>query len=165
MRKMILAAMLLFFAGALCARESAPEVEKKSIVVYFSATGNTAQKAARIAKEKDAALWEIVPAEPYTAADLDWRNKESRSSKEMADPDERPMIKMCTNIMPYDTVYLGFPIWWGICPRIIDSWLENNDIMLEGKPIYVFCTSGGSGIEGAMTYLRKQYPSLTFEKL
>ncbi|MBQ0033742.1 MAG: flavodoxin [Bacteroidales bacterium] len=156
MKRLTLAAIMLLTALGMMA-------EKKCIVVYFSATGTTAKLAKEIAKDKDAALWEIVPAEPYTDADLDWRNKQSRSSLEMADPEERPMIKMCTNIMPYEEVYLGFPIWWGICPRIIDSWLENNVEMLEGKPIHLFCTSGGSGIDGAVTYLKKGYPSLKFD--
>lgn len=139
------------------------------LVAYFSATGNTKIAAQKIAKElkqqgKEAVLWEIEPAEPYSAADLDWRNDKSRSSIEMADPEARPTIKQCTDITPYETIYVGFPIWWGICPRIIDSWLENNLEQLESKTLIPFATSGSSGIEEAEAYLRKTYPTLSWQK-
>lgn len=135
----------------------------KTLVAYFSATGTTQAAAERLAKQHNAVLWEIEPAQPYTAADLDWRNEHSRSSLEMKDPDERPMIKQCTDITPYDTVYVGFPIWWGICPRIINSWLDNNLEQLEGKTLVPFATSGSSGVEEAVAYLRKTYSSLTWQ--
>lgn len=128
----------------------------KIVVAYFSASGVTATAAKELAKEKNADLYSIEPAQKYTSADLDWRNKQSRSSLEMADPEERPTIKMCTDIRPYDTIYLGFPIWWGICPRIIQSWIDNND--LSGKRIIPFSTSGGSTIDGAVEFLRTTYP-------
>ena len=136
----------------------------KTLVAYFSATGITKAAAEKLAKQHNAVLWEIEPAEPYTAADLDWRNSQSRSSLEMNDPEARPMIKQCTNVMPYDTVYVGFPIWWGICPRIINSWLDNNEPQLQGKVLIPFATSGSSGIEEAEAYLRKTYPSLKWQK-
>lgn len=135
-----------------------------TLVAYFSATGTTRAAAERLAKQNNARLWEIEPAEKYTAADLDWRNDKSRSSLEMQDPEERPMIKRCTDTTPYDTIYIGFPIWWGICPRIINSWLDNNLPQLEGKTLVPFATSGSSGIEDAEVYLRKTYPSLTWSK-
>ncbi len=122
----------------------------KTIVVYFSATGVTKAAAEQLATEKNADLWEIVPNEPYTEADL-----------EMKDPAERPMIKMCTDVSSYDTIYLGFPIWWNICPRIIDSWIENNN--LKDKTLIPFCTSGSSTIDGAMDYLRSTYPQYKWE--
>ncbi len=143
---------------------SAQAAESKTMVVYFSATGTTKAAAQKIAKEQNAVLWEIEPAEKYTAADLDWRNKQSRSSIEMADPSARPAIKQCTNIQPYDIIYVGYPIWWGICPRIIDSWLENNLPQLEGKTLIPFATSGSSGIEQSVDYLRKTYPKLKWEE-
>ena len=136
----------------------------KILVAYFSATGTTKAAAEKLAKQHDARLWEIEPAEKYTAADLDWRNPKSRSSIEMNDPEERPMIKQCTNVMPYDTVYVGFPIWWGICPRIINSWLDNNEPQLQGKVMIPFATSGSSDIEDAEEYLKKTYPSLKWQK-
>ena len=138
-------------------------MEAKTIVVYFSATGTTKAAAQKIAKEQKADLWEIVPAEKYTAADLDWRNKQSRSSIEMGDPESRPAIKQCTNIQPYDVIYVGYPIWWGICPRIINSWIDNNIPQLEGKKLIPFATSGSSTIEQSVEYLRKTYPSLKWE--
>ena len=142
---------------------AAQAAESKTMVVYFSATGTTKAAAQKIAKEQNAVLWEIEPAEKYTAADLDWRNKQSRSSIEMADPSARPAIKQCTNIQPYDTIYVGYPIWWGICPRIIDSWLENNLPQLEEKTLIPFATSGSSGIEQSVDYLRKTYPKLKWQ--
>lgn len=135
-----------------------------NLVIYFSATGTTRAAAEGLAKQHNAFLWEIEPAEHYTAADLDWRNEQSRSSLEMKDPDERPMIKQCMDISPYKTIYIGFPIWWGICPRIINSWLDNNLPQLEGKTLIPFATSGSSGIEEAEQYLRKTYPSLNWQK-
>ena len=82
----------------------------------------------------------------------------------MNDPDERPMIKQCTDITPYDTIYIGFPIWWGICPRIINSWLDNNEPQLQGKIMIPFATSGSSGIEEAESYLKKTSPALNWQK-
>lgn len=145
---------LLFLAVALMSISC--QSESKSLVVYFSATGTTEKVAQDIVSATGASLWQIEPMEPYTADDLDWRNQQSRSSLEMADPEERPTIKMCTDIRPYDTIYLGFPIWWGICPRIIQSWIENND--LTGKRIIPFATSGSSTIDGAVEFLRTTYP-------
>ena len=165
MKKMV----MMIVAGMMAAMSmeakatAAQAAESKTMVVYFSATGTTKAAAQKIAKEQNAVLWEIEPAEKYTVADLDWRNKQSRSSIEMADPSARPTIKQCTNIQPYDTIYVGYPIWWGICPRIIDSWLENNLPQLEGKTLIPFATSGSSGIEQSVDYLRKTYPGLKWE--
>lgn len=155
MKRMILALVCAAMMGTMNA---------KTIVAYFSATGTTKAAAEKLAKQHDARLWEIEPAEPYTAADLDWRNPKSRSSIEMNNPEERPMIKRCTDVTPYDTVYVGFPIWWGICPRIINSWLDNNEFQLEGKTLVPFATSGSSGIEEAEAYLKQTYPSLNWQK-
>lgn len=142
----------------------ATSLEAKTLVAYFSATGTTRQAAQQIAREQNATLWEIEAAEPYTAADLNWRNKQSRSSVEMKDPDARPTIKQCTDIQPYDTIYVGFPIWWGICPRIINSWVDNNIPQLESKVLIPFATSGGSPISKAVEYLRSTYPTLNWQK-
>lgn len=137
--------------------------QSKTLVAYFSATGTTRQAAAKLAKEHKAVLWEIEAAEPYTAADLDWRNKQSRSSLEMQDEEARPAIKQCTNIMPYDTVYVGYPIWWCICPRIINSWIDNNLEQLQGKTLIPFATSGSSDVKQSVEYLRKTYPNLSWQ--
>lgn len=139
-------------------------IQSKTLVAYFSATGTTKAAAAQLSKQHKAVLWEIVPAEKYTSADLDWRNDQSRSSLEMKDPESRPTIKQCTDITPYDTIYVGYPIWWGICPRIINSWIDNNLPQLEGKTLIPFATSGGSGIEESEKYLKETYPSLKWEK-
>lgn len=135
--------------------------ESKALVVYFSATGNTKAVAEQLAEVAKADIWEIVPAEAYTAEDLDYTNTESRSSLEMSDPEARPMIKECTDVSAYDVIYVGFPIWWGVCPRIIDSWLENN--ILEGKKLIPFATSGTSAIDGCVEYLRTNYPELNWQ--
>lgn len=152
--------LFLILAAAMM---TAGVMEAKSLVVYFSATGTTKAAAEQIAKEQKADIWEIEPAEQYTAADLDWRNKQSRSSIEMADPDARPAIKQCTDIQPYDVIYVGYPIWWGVCPRIINSWIDNNLPQLEGKQLIPFATSGSSTIEQSVEYLRKTYPTLKLE--
>lgn len=155
MRKMLLALV--------CAAMMMP-MSAKTLVAYFSATGTTKAAAEKLAKQHNAVLWEIEPAEPYTAADLNWRNPNSRSSIEMSDPEERPTIKRCAIITPYDTIYIGFPIWWGICPRIINSWLDNNEPQLQGKTLIPFATSGSSGIEEAEAYLKNTYPLLNWQK-
>ena len=163
MKQLITLALAAIFALPLCA-QTASNRTNTTLVAFFSATGTTKAAAQRLAAQHNARLWEIEPAEPYTAADLDWRNSRSRSSIEMNDPDERPLIKRCTDITPYDTIYIGFPIWWGICPRIINSWIDNNLFQLENKTLIPFATSGSSGIEGAEAYLKQTYPTLNWQK-
>lgn len=160
MKKITFLLFLLFSFSSL----SFAQNESKTLVVYFSATGNTRAAAERLANDLHAPTWEIEPAEHYSAADLDWHNRLSRSSVEMNDETERPSIKQCTNIMPYDTIYVGYPIWWGICPRIINSWIDNNLPQLETKTLIPFATSGSSSIDGSVAYLRKTYPTLQWKK-
>ena len=134
---------------------------KKTLVAYFSATGTTKAAAERLAKEKDADLFEIAPEQPYTAADLDWTNKQSRSSVEMKDKSSRPAIKeTCKNIADYDTVWIGFPVWWYTAPTIINTFIEAHD--LKGKTLCVFATSGGSNVTGSAADLKKAYPQYTW---
>lgn len=117
---------------------------KRKLVAYFSASGVTKRVAERLAKAAGADLFEIKPAVPYSQADLDWTNKKSRSSVEMGNPDSRPEIaERLENMEEYDTVFLGFPIWWYVAPTIIDTFLESYDF--SGKTIVPFATSGGSG--------------------
>ena len=117
---------------------------KRKLVAYFSASGVTKRAAERLAKAAGADLFEIKPAVPYSQADLDWTNKKSRSSVEMGNPDSRPEIaERLENMEEYDTVFLGFPIWWYVAPTIIDTFLESYDF--SGKTIVPFATSGGSG--------------------
>ena len=134
---------------------------KKTLVVYFSATGTTKAAAQRLAQEFNADLYEITPEQPYTAADLDWRDKTSRSTIEMKDKSSRPAIKgRCENIADYDTVWIGFPIWWYTAPTIVNTFIEAHD--LSGKTLCVFATSGGSGVSGSAKDLKKAYPQYTW---
>ena len=133
----------------------------KTLVVYFSATGTTKAAAQRLAKELGADLYEITPEQPYTAADLDWRDKTSRSTVEMKDKSSRPAIKgKCENIADYDTVWIGFPVWWYTAPTIVNTFIEAHD--LSGKVLNVFATSGGSGVTGSAKDLKKAYPQYTW---
>ena len=117
----------------------------RKLVAYFSASGVTAKVAERLAETVDADVFEIQPVVPYTQADLDWRNKESRSSVEMNDLAVRPGISgRRDNMEEYDTIFVGFPIWWYIAPTIINTFLESYDF--SGKTIVPFATSGGSGM-------------------
>lgn len=115
------------------------------LVAYFSATGTTARAAKALADAAAADLFEIEPAEPYTSADLNWNDRASRSSREMNDESSRPAIASAVeNMDGYDTVFVGFPVWWYVEPRIIDTFLESYDF--SGKTIVPFATSGGSGL-------------------
>jgi flavodoxin len=131
----------------------------KTIVAYFSATGTTAKAAIKIAEEVSADLYEIQPETPYTAADLDWQDVKSRSTLEMKDRDFRPPIAdRSFDFSGYDTIYVGFPIWWYTAPTIINTFFEAYD--LSGKKIILFATSGGSTIDMALRELSQQYPEL-----
>lgn len=133
----------------------------KTLVVYFSATGTTKAAAQELAKELGADLYEITPEQPYTAADLDWRDKSSRSTLEMKDKSSRPAIKgRCENIAQYDTVWIGFPVWWYTAPTIVNTFIEAHD--LSGKVLNVFATSGGSTVDGSANDLKKAYPQYTW---
>ena len=130
--------------------------DKKILVAYFSCSGVTMSAAEEIADVLKADLGEIMPEKPYTAADLDWRDKKSRSTIEMNDDKCRPaMAAFGKDVSKYDVVFLGFPVWWDITPRIIDTFLEKYD--LSGKTIVPFATSGGSTIRGSVEHLRKLY--------
>lgn len=120
----------------------------KKLVAYFSASGVTKKLAAEIAALESADLFEIVPETLYTAEDLDYTKKESRSSVEMGDLDCRPAVaSKVENMDAYEVIFLGFPVWWGREPSIVDTFLDTYNF--AGKKIIPFCTSGGSGIEGA----------------
>ena len=130
----------------------------KTLVAYFSASGVTARVAEKLASAAGADLFEIAPAEPYTKADLDWTNKQSRSSVEMNDRSCRPAIAtQVENMSQYDTVFVGFPVWWYRQPSIIDTFLESYDF--TGKKIVPFCTSGGSGLGQAPEYMQELVPA------
>ena len=127
----------------------------KSLVAYFSASGSTRKVAQCLAKVAGADLFEIVPEQPYTAADLDWTDRNSRSTRER-DPKCRPAVaSACENMADYDTVYVGFPIWWYVAPTIINTFLEVYD--LTGKRVVPFATSGGT-----VAALEPSAPGATF---
>lgn len=135
----------------------------KVLVTYFSASGVTAKTANKLAKEVDGDLFEIEPKEKYTSADLNWMDKKSRSSVEMNDPASRPEIaKQVENMDMYDTVLVGFPIWWYVEPKIIDTFLDSYDF--AGKTVIPFATPGGSGIENVEKNLQKEYPNINWGK-
>lgn len=124
------------------------------LVAVFSASGVTKRVGQEIARVCGGDFFEIVPAEKYTSADLNYMNSRSRSSVEMNDPSARPEIAGRVDDMDsYDTLIIGFPIWWGVAPRIIETFLESYD--LSGKTIIPFCTSGGSGVGRSDTALHK----------
>lgn len=130
----------------------------KTLVAYFSASGVTAKLANTLAAAAGGDLYEIKPAAPYTGSDLNWNNSRSRSSVEMNDPASRPAIAApVENIAQYDTIFVGFPIWWYEAPRIVQTFLESYD--LSGKQIVPFCTSGGSGLGKAPAVLQKSCPT------
>ena len=130
----------------------------KKLVAYFSASGTTKKAAERLAKAAGTNLFEIRPAIPYTSADLNWMDKKSRSSVEMNDPDSRPEItETMPNMADYDTVFIGFPIWWYVAPHIIHTFLESYDF--SGKTLVPFATSGGSGMGKTVDELRKLCPN------
>ena len=130
----------------------------KKLVAYFSASGVTKSTATHLAKAIGADLFEIKPKIPYTSADLDWMNPKSRSSVEMRNPDSRPEIaETLPNMQDYDTVFIGFPIWWYVAPTIINTFLESYDF--SGKTLVPFATSGGSGMGKTVDVLKKVCPS------
>ena len=130
----------------------------KQLVAYFSASGVTESAAKTLAKTIGADLYEIKPEIPYSKAGLDWRDKNSRSSVEMNNPDSRPKIAdKNANIGEYDTIFVGFPIWWYTAPTIIKTFLESYDF--SGKTIVPFATSGGSGLGKTADTLQKTVPS------
>lgn len=127
---------------------------KKVLVVYFSASGETKKLADNLAKVINADVFEIVPEKLYTDADLDWTKKQSRSTIEMNDTSSRPaIVSKCDGMSDYDTVFVGFPIWWYVAPRIIDTFLESYDF--SGKTVIPFATSGGSGMGKTVENFKK----------
>ena len=132
------------------------------LVTYFSASGVTKKVAEKIAGENGYDIFEIEPVDPYTAEDLDYTNSSSRSTVEMNDKTFRPPIAETCDVSGYDTVVIGFPVWWYTAPTIINTFIESVD--LSGKTIKAFCTSGGSGIDKCVSDLQESYPELNFAK-
>lgn len=138
-------------------------MSKKSLVAYFSASGVTARAAKTLAEAAGADLYEIKPKTPYTKADLNWMDKNARSSIEMKDPSSRPeLADENADIASYDVIFLGFPIWWYVAPTIINTFLEAYDF--SGKTIILFATSGGSGLGKTVEKLKPSVSDTTVIK-
>ena len=162
--KLLLLAMLCVLAASACSQnvEKKTMEKKKVLVVYFSATGTTRQVAKQIAKIADADICEIIPTKPYSSADLDWTNKQSRSSLEMSDSTARPKIKaVAVDVSQYDYVFLGYPIWWDLAPRAVNTFIETTN--LAGKTVIPFATSGGSSIGNSVAVLKQSYPNIKWQ--
>ena len=154
---------LVTIAGAQTKQGMNKVQNPKTLVAYFSATGTTARAAEKLAKITGGELYAITPAQPYTPADLDWNDSQSRSSVEMNDLKSRPTIKSKKeNIADYDVIFIGYPIWWNLAPRIINTFIESHD--LKGKTVIPFATSGSSTITGSVEALKKTYPSLNWKE-
>ncbi len=133
----------------------------KSVICYFSATGTTKRIAEELSKILNGDLFEIEPVQKYTSEDLDWTNKQSRSTIEMEDENSRPEVKnKLENISDYKNVIIGFPVWWYKEPTIIDTFIEEND--LTNKNVYVYVTSGGSTVAGSLKHMKEKYPNINF---
>lgn len=134
-----------------------------NLVVYFSCSGETKKVAEELKSILNCDIFEIVPETLYTDRDLDWNDKNSRSTIEMGDESCRPRIRnRIDNIDKYDTIYLGFPIWWYTAPRIINTFLESYDF--SNKKVILYCTSGGSSIDKTYNDLKNSYPDIDFIK-
>lgn len=167
MRKTILFALAALVGLSACSQKSEKQSEEpkeaKTLVAYFSASGVTRGVAQQLAEVAGADLHEIAPAKVYTEADLDWRDSLSRSSVEMKDKSSRPALaETDLKLEDYNVIYVGYPIWWGTCPTIINTFLEAYD--LTGKTIIPFATSGGSGIEQSQKDLSEAYPQATWKQ-
>lgn len=161
MKLLALIIMGLFSLGNSLSAQTA-ERNKKILVAYFSCTGTTEKVAEAIANESGGKLYKITPAEAYTSSDLDWQNKKSRSSVEMADEKSRPALGgEIIDLKDYDMVFLGYPIWWNLCPRQVNTFLEKYDF--SGKTVIPFATSGGSSITNSVKQFKKLYPKTVWK--
>ncbi|MDE6340052.1 MAG: NAD(P)H-dependent oxidoreductase [Muribaculaceae bacterium] len=155
---------LIFFSGCTTSEKTETAPDSNILVTYFSASPdhNTKKVAEKIAHATGGQLHEIVPAQTYTEADLNWRDENSRSSMEK-DRACRPEVKdAVTDMAGVDIVYLGYPNWWGVQPMIVNTFIDANLDALKNKIIIPFSTSGGSGIEESVALLRETYPDLDF---
>ena len=151
----------MIFSTACAQKKSnkAMDNERKVLVAYFSATGTTERVAKMIATATGGELMKIQPQQEYSAADLDWTDPASRCCRENDNPQSRPeIVKTKASLEGYDVVYLGFPNWWNMAPRIVNTFVEAYG--LKGVAVVPFSTSGGSGIENSVKQLRKAYPDV-----
>jgi flavodoxin len=162
MKKIVMMlAALLTISLSVCSQGN--KTKSKVLVAYFSATGTTKAVAKQLAEVTGGTLHEIKPAVAYTDADLDWRNKQSRSSVEMQDKSSRPAItEKLKSMKDYDVIYVGFPIWWNTCPTIVNTFMEAYDF--KGKTVIPFATSGSSSIKKACEDLKAAYPDVNWKE-
>ena len=157
MKRLWIVALFATLALSLLAQDNT--ANKKVLVAYFSATGTTAEVAKLVAEATDGVLFEIEPEKAYTSADLDWRNKQSRSSVEMSDKSSRPALKAkVESLGEYDIIYLGFPIWWDTAPTLINTFIEAHNF--GDKLVVPFATSGSSSIKNSCANLKAVYPKI-----
>ena len=164
MRKIIIlfTALLALSLNANSPTNANQNMKHNVLVAYFSASGTTRGVAQQLADVAGADLHEIKPEQPYSDADLDWNDKNSRSSIEMNDKNSRPAITdKLHDLHDYDVVYVGFPIWWYTCPTIINTFIEAYDF--SGKTVIPFATSGGSSIKKACADLKTSYPTVNWK--
>jgi len=157
----IICITLLTIGAAAQNKKTMNSTNSPQVVVYFSATGTTEAVAKQIAAEAGAELLAITPAQTYTSADLDWRYSKSRSSVEMNDDKSRPAIKAIKDLSKYNTIYLGYPIWWDLAPRVVNTFIEA--AKLEGKTVIPFATSGSSSITNSVRVLKQTYPNIKWQ--
>lgn len=164
MKKFLFTISVMVLALTACGQNSNKKTngEMKTLVAYFSATGTTESVAKDLAAVTGGTLYEIKPEVKYTAADLDWTVKTSRSSVEMQDRSSRPaIVKDLKDADSYDVVYIGFPVWWYTAPTIINTFIENYSF--KGKTVIFFATSGGSSIDKANAEFKTQYPEINWK--
>lgn len=163
----IVAAITMCISLSACAQKkvsnkSEKNMDKKVLVAYFSATGTTEGVAKKIAEVTGGELYKIQPEDEYSMADLDWTDSTSRCCKENNNPASRPAIVMNKkDLNQYDVVYLGYPNWWNMAPRIINAFIEAYD--LKGKTVIPFMTSGGSGVSNSVKILKSDYPDINWQ--
>lgn len=170
MKKVIYIISLIVMFGLIssaCGNNKEDDKEKKDpdkvLVAYFSATGKTRKIASDISDVMNGTLHEIAPAELYSEKDLDWTDSTSRSFKEMHDANSRPaIVDSVSDLSSYNIVFIGFPIWWGEAPRVVNSFIEKNN--LKDKILIVYATSGGSPVKPALDSLVKKYPELRWNQ-
>ena len=157
---LVITAGIVYAVQSKLATNKGVNMDKKVLIAYFSATGTTKKVAENLAKATGGDLYEIKPLKPYTDADLDWTNKQSRSTIEMDNHNSRPeMVNDDFSVAEYDTVFLGFPIWWYIAPTIVNTFLEKHDF--SNKTIVLFATSGGSRFGKTIDNLRPSVSNST----
>lgn len=163
MRKLLLSALAcLSLSLSVMAQQNDRPENTRILVAYYSATGTTARTAEMLAEVTGGELYAISPVDHYTEADLDWHDRQSRSSVEMNTPSSRPAIKgHKDNMTDYDIIFLGYPIWWDLAPRVINTFIESHN--LKGKTIIPFATSGGSSVTNSVEVLKNTYPDLKWE--